>query len=131
MADDSVMETVRELIAQTLALEVEEVTPPSKFFDDLGGESIDVLDLQFKCEKHWGVKVQFGGIMGPGQIKTDEQGRLTAESVAALCERFPSFRAGGIREGMKVDDLRGLLTVQTISDYMTFLLSEQKRAVDA
>ena len=50
---------VRELLTETLGVDEDEVTPKANFFHDLGGESIDVLDLSFRSEKRFQVPIRF------------------------------------------------------------------------
>lgn len=46
---DPLFEELRTMIADGLGVEAEDVVPEARFFDDLGGESIDVIDLTFRC----------------------------------------------------------------------------------
>ena len=49
----TVMQEIRPIVAEVLGLEPEEVTPAARFFDDLGGESIDILELSFRRTCLW------------------------------------------------------------------------------
>ncbi len=46
----------RTSIADCLGVEIEEVTPEARFFEDLGGESIDLLSLSFQFEKAFNIR---------------------------------------------------------------------------
>ena len=70
---------VREQIADCLATDVEEVVPEANFFGDLGGESIDVLDLTFRLEKSLGVRPNFSVMKDEAALDFDDAGRLTAD----------------------------------------------------
>lgn len=82
---------VREQIADCLATEIEEVVPSANFFTDLGGESIDVLDLTFRLEKVLGVRPNFSVMKDEAALDFDEAGRLTAESLARARSLFPDL----------------------------------------
>src|ERR687885_3006233 len=74
MAD--VDSAVKEAVVEALALDDDEVTPDSTLMDDLGAESIDLLDILFRIEKSTGVKVQASDIGEyiQGGIPDDEFG---------------------------------------------------------
>ena len=46
-----IAQPVREIISECLVVDLDEVTDDQSFFDDLGGESIDLLDMSFHIEK--------------------------------------------------------------------------------
>jgi acyl carrier protein len=83
----------REIVAEVLGVEVDEVTPESNFFADLGGESIDLLDLGFQCQKAFGVSTNFQRLSA-ADFETDAEGRLTPSSRELLIRQFPSLAAG-------------------------------------
>ena len=82
---------VREQIADCLATDIEEVVPEANFFSDLGGESIDVLDLTFRIEKALGVRPNFSVMKEEAALDFDEAGRLTAESLSRARSLFPDL----------------------------------------
>ena len=49
------LEKVRVLIAEQLYLNVEDVTEESKFVDDLGADSLDVVQMLIAMEKEFGI----------------------------------------------------------------------------
>jgi len=56
---------VREAVVEVLALDDDEVTPQSTLMDDLGAESIDLLDILFRIEKSIDVQIE-------GKLHADE-----------------------------------------------------------
>ena len=74
MAD--VEAAVQEAVAEALALDDDEVTPSATLMDDLGAESIDLLDILFRIEKSTGVKIEASdlGDYIQGGIPDDEFG---------------------------------------------------------
>lgn len=115
-AHDPLEQTVREHIAENLSVELEEVLPERSYFDDLGGESIDLLDLSFQLEQTLGVRVKFDSVLAQANDFLDEQGRLTGDGIELLQTRAPFFDTGGLQPGMQGDELRGLLTVDAITE---------------
>lgn len=54
---ETIFQKTREIVMEVLDLDAEDVSPESKLIDDLGAESIDFLDLSFKIEKEFGIKL--------------------------------------------------------------------------
>lgn len=86
--DPKILETVQQLVADVLGAEPEEVTPETLFDADLGGESIDLLDLGFRCERTLKVRVRFQDLASQDLTVTPES-TLTREALDRLQERFP------------------------------------------
>ena len=81
--------TVRRHIVDCLAVDAEDVTPEAKFFDDLGGESIDALDLGFRLDQDYGIQLRFQQISAVDKSSINEHGRLTDMGLARFRERYP------------------------------------------
>jgi acyl carrier protein len=97
--------------------------PSARFFDDLGGESIDVLDLSFRCEKQFGVKVSFSDFGRPEDLELDAAGALTPAALDRIEQRYPFLRVDPIRDNPAQARLSELLTVEAITEFV-------RRAID-
>ena len=120
MEEKEMYEKVKEAIVEALGVEPEEVEPDSALFDDLGAESLDLLDIVFRLEKTFGIKVPRGGIqqdmLAAEGIKEEDvvvDGALTALGAQKLREKMTEVDAEKIHEGFRVDDIPTLFTVQT------------------
>ena len=60
---DAVFPKVAQIVADALGCELDEVKPQSSLIEDLDAESIDFLDLVFRLEKGFGVKIPRGKIV--------------------------------------------------------------------
>ena len=109
---------VREIVAEILSLEMEEIRTESRFFNDLGGESIDVLDLEFRCEREFGVKTEFQKIFNTQSLAPGEDGRYSTEALRSLKERYPFLPFENLPERATVDDLKELLTIGSIAAFV-------------
>ena len=49
----SVEESVRKIIAEKLSVELEEVVPEASFVDDLGADSLDLVELIMSMEEEF------------------------------------------------------------------------------
>lgn len=50
-------ETVRKLIGEQLVIPVEKITLDSKIVDDLGADSLDIVEMLMSVEEHFGVTI--------------------------------------------------------------------------
>lgn len=58
--DQSIMIRLIPVLAEALNVEPEEITAESAIVADLGAESIDFLDIVFRVEREFGIKIQRG-----------------------------------------------------------------------
>ena len=65
-----IIKNVRSIIAQALKVSESEVTPDSSLIRDLGAESIDFLDIVFRLEKTFKIKIPKGELF-PEKLLTD------------------------------------------------------------
>ena len=122
MSEMELSKAVAEEIAQTLSLEVDEVTPASNLFADLGAESIDILDLSFRCEKRFGIKMEISKMLSPDDLAADETGRLTPACSAGIKARFPSLDVDAIRPAEGIASVKQVLTAAVVTDYVRLKL---------
>lgn len=53
----SLEKKVRELIADRLKLDIEQVQPASKFIEDLGADSLDIVEMIMQMEEDFGITI--------------------------------------------------------------------------
>ena len=90
----SVLATVQTVLCERLALNPDDVEPESRLFDDLGADSLDLLDLLFTLEKRFGVKLRNSELdrLLRGELSEQEQGPLGEPDLERLYEWLPSLR---------------------------------------
>jgi len=120
MDDTQIVEGVREAIAEALGLEMDEVEANSALFDELGAESLDLLDIVFRLEKTFDIKIPRGGVQqdalaaeGVSEDEVVQDGALTALGAEKLREKMDEVDASKLVEGFRIDDIPTLFTVQT------------------
>ena len=52
-----VEQRVREIVAEQLERDVNEVTNTASFIDDLGADSLDIVELVMKMEEEFGIEI--------------------------------------------------------------------------
>ena len=57
MSEQSVEDKVKEIIVEQLSVNAEQVTPEAKFIEDLGADSLDVVELVMAFEEQFGIEV--------------------------------------------------------------------------
>ena len=98
--------TVRRHIVDCLAVDEEDVTPEANFFHDLGGESIDALDIGFRLQQAYGIQLHFQQISAADKAAINEHGRLTAIGLERFRERYPFVEVPAeVGEGVSPRDL--------------------------
>ena len=134
MDEKVIYEKVKESVVEALGVDDDEVTPVAVLFDDLGAESLDLLDIVFRLEKEFGIKIPRGGIQADalaaeGENLKDEDlvvdGVLTPLGIKKMKESMPEIDPSRITEGFRADDIATLFTVQTFVNITKKLLEEQ------
>ena len=112
---------VREAMVGALGVDEDEVTPEATLTGDLGAESIDFLDIVFRLEKEFGIKIPRGDLF-PDNLFTNEQyvqnGKLTAAGVDELRKRMPHADLAEFEKDPDVQNVNNLFTVGMICKYI-------------
>lgn len=117
MTNETLEVAIPRMIAEVLALEVSECVPDARFFADLNGESIDLLDLQFQIEKQLGIRVQLDVLASGDLLAADYRDVITPESLERIRRTFPFLPTERLPENATVHDARDLLTVRVIVEF--------------
>lgn len=84
--DEELFTTLSTILVEALLVESAKITMESRIFDDLGAESIDILDIRFRIEKAFGLKIDQDELirsLGEGLSTSEIQERLTVRSLVA------------------------------------------------
>jgi acyl carrier protein len=57
MEHDEILAKVKEVIIDQLSVDEDDVTPEASFFDDLGADSLDIVELVMALEEEFGVSI--------------------------------------------------------------------------
>jgi acyl carrier protein len=122
MTQDQVFEKVRGVLVDALGVDEEDVTPDAKLSADLGAESIDYLDIVFRLEKAFGIKIEQSEMI-PDNVLSDpnyvREGKLTDEGMAELRRRLPHAQLNEFdASGRKVDEFINVFTVDTLVKFV-------------
>lgn len=128
---ESVYPKVREIIADVLVIDENDISKDSRLIVDLGAESIDFLDLVFQLEKEFGIKIPRGQLEknARGDLAEDEfekGGVLTVNGLEALKNYLSEVPAEHFKANMKINEIPMLFTVETFCKLIINALNEQQ-----
>jgi acyl carrier protein len=116
-----VFEKVRNCLVDALGVDDDEVTPEATMVGDLGAESIDFLDIVFRLEKTFNIKIPRGELF-PEDILSNAQyvreGKVTSEGIDQLKKRMPFIDLTKFEADPRVTNFGNLLTVQDLVNYV-------------
>jgi acyl carrier protein len=121
MSDQEIFEKVQEALVDALGVDDDEVTPEAKISSDLGAESIDYLDITFRLEKAFNIKIPKGELIPDNLFNNPDyvqDGKLTPDGIKELKERMPHADLSDFEQDPSVDRIMDLFTVQTIVNYV-------------
>ncbi len=115
---DAVFPTVADTIADALGVDLEDVKPDVSLIEDLDAESIDFLDMVFRLERAFKVKIPRGKIVenargALSEAEFEQKGIVTDTGMAQLKAYLSEVPAARFKSPMKVADIPRLFTPQT------------------
>lgn len=133
MTDSEIFDKVRDAFVEALGLDDDEVTPEASIFDDLGAESLDLLEIVFLLERAFDIKIPRAGVetaskegIDPTDYEVD--GVLTELALTKLKELMPEVPAEEFKLGLTSNDIPRLFRVQSFVNLVVGLLAEKAKA---
>ena len=121
MTEQQVFEKVRVVLVDALGVDEEDVTPEATLVGDLGAESIDFLDIVFRLEKAFGIKIEQSELF-PDSVLNDPRyvvdGKVTDQGMAELRQRLPHAKLDDFDKSRNVHDFSNVFTVDAISKFV-------------
>ena len=109
---------VAETMADALGCDVADVTPKASLIEDLDAESIDFLDMVFRLERAFKIKIPRGKIVENArgdlpESEFEQKGIVTENGLAQLRAYLSEVPAERFKTPMKVSDIPRLFTPET------------------
>jgi acyl carrier protein len=57
MSDKTIEQRVKDIIVEQLGVKADQVTPEAKFIEDLGADSLDIVELIMALEEEFGYEI--------------------------------------------------------------------------
>jgi acyl carrier protein len=130
MSRDDIYKKVKGVLVEALSVDEEEVTPGSALSKDLGAESIDYLDINFRLEKAFTVdpakpfRIPRGELFPENlpQMMNDESlvkdGKVTPAGIVELKKRLPFASFDVVEKDPTVENAMSLITVDAVVNYV-------------
>ena len=125
-AQDEIFSKVREALVDALGVDDDEVTPEATLRGDLDAESIDFLDIVFRLEKAFDIKIERGELIPADVLENSDyakDGKLTPAGLAALKERMPFANLSKLEADPNIQNL-GDLSVQDMVNFVEYKLKK-------
>ncbi len=125
-SQEEIFDKVRESLVDALGVDDDEVTPQATLRGDLDAESIDFLDIVFRLEKAFDIKIERGELV-PTDVLEDKQyahdGKLTPAGIAELKQRMPFADLSKLESDPNIQNL-GDLSVQDMCNFVEYKLKK-------
>ena len=122
MTQDEIYTKVSETLVEALNVDEDQVKPEATLQGDLGAESIDFLDIVFRLEREFGIKIPRGELFPESIFQGDpdmvQEGKLTPKGLTELRTRMPYADLSRFESNPDFEGLRDLFTVDLISRYI-------------
>lgn len=119
MSRDEIHEKVKGVLVDALGVDDEEVTPTATLRGDLGAESIDFLDIVFRLEKAFGIKIQQGEMFPQDVLNNPayvQNGRVTPAGMEELRKRMPHVDLSALEKDPDINKMQ--FTVETVVNFI-------------
>jgi acyl carrier protein len=130
LTQDEIYSKVSETLVEALNVDEDQITPAATLQGDLGAESIDFLDIVFRLEREFGIKIPRGELFPESIFQGDpefvQDGKLTPKGLTELKERMPFADLAKFEQNPDFEGLRDLFTVDLISRYIKTKLDAGK-----
>src|SRR3954453_20451365 len=106
---------VASILAASLGVDEDDVIPSATLQGDLGAESIDFLDIVFRLEREFGIKIPRGELF-PDSILAEQgdlmrEGRVTDRGMVELRSRMPYADLADFDRDRRLGAVADLFTV--------------------
>src|SRR5215217_1290430 len=119
---DEIYSKVSATLVEALNVDEDEISPKATLQGDLGAESIDFLDIVFRLEREFGIKIPRGELFPESIFQGDpefvQNGRVTPRGLDELRTRMPFADLSAFEKSPEVSNLGELFTVDLITRYI-------------
>jgi acyl carrier protein len=128
MSRSEILDQVKEVLVDALGLDEDEVTEEATLMGDLGAESIDFLDIVFRLEKTFGIKVPREELFPAESLMNNpdfvSNGKLTPKGLAEFKAKMPHSDFTKFEANPDVNKLTDLFTVAAVVNFVEIKLNQ-------
>jgi acyl carrier protein len=121
MTQDDVYGKVQEVLEDALGVDADEVKPEVSLVEDLGAESIDFLDIVFRLEKEFGIKIDQAELFPEGVLNDTQyvqDGKVTDAGMQELRNRLPHTNLDAFDADRDVEHFANVFTVEAVVKFV-------------
>src|SRR5215468_7020258 len=119
---EQIYQKVTATLVESLNVEEDDVRPTATLQGDLGAESIDFLDIVFRLEREFDIKIVRGELFPDSIFQGDpdfvHDGRVTAKGIAELRSRLPFADLSRFEQAPQVGNVMDVFTVDLLARYL-------------
>src|SRR5499425_2779737 len=127
---EEIYSKVSSTLVEALNVDEEDISPEATLQGDLGAESIDFLDIVFRLEREFGIKIPRGELFPESIFQGDpefvQNGRVTDKGLEELRARMPFADLRQFEQNPELTHLSDLFTVDLITRYIQGKLAAQR-----
>jgi acyl carrier protein len=121
-SQEEIYSKVSATLVEALNVDEDDIKPEATLQGDLGAESIDFLDIVFRLEREFGIKIPRGELFPESIFQGDpefvQNGRVTDKGLAELRARMPFADLSEFEKNPEVTAIGDLFTVEMITRYI-------------
>ena len=125
-ASEAVYKKVTKVLIEALNVDQDEVTPTATLQGKLGAESIDFLDIVFRLEREFAIKIPRGELFPEsvfqGNPEFVREGQVTDQGMAELRSRMPYADLDRFDRDRRLTTVPDLFTVDLVTRYVAWKL---------
>jgi acyl carrier protein len=120
--EEEIYTKVSATLVEALNVDEEDIKPTATLQGDLGAESIDFLDIVFRLEREFGIKIPRGELFPESIFQGDpelvQNGRVTDKGLHELRSKMPFADISKFEANPELSNLSDLFTVELITRYI-------------
>jgi len=125
MSREQVFEKVTEVLVDALGVDEDEVEPKAALGEDLGAESIDYLDISFRLEKAFNIKIEQGEMIPESALQNPDfvqDGKITDAGLEELKRLMPYADFSALQDDRSVNKVVDVFTVEALVKFVEMKL---------
>jgi acyl carrier protein len=120
---------VTKVLVEALGVDENDVKRSATLQGNLGAESIDFLDIVFRLEREFMIKIPqgelFSELLVRGASEIVHDGQVTDQGLATLRGQLPYADLRELERDRRLNRIDDLFTVDLLSNYITWKLGER------
>jgi len=122
MTKEEIYGKVAAVLCEALNVDEDQVSPEATLQGDLGAESIDFLDIVFRLEREFNIKIPRGELFPESIFQADpdfvKDGKVTDKGIRELEAKMPYADLGEFKKNPTLENISNLFTVELITRYI-------------